>query len=106
MHQKIIFNKQAWHIMLYTFLTQDSLDEDDDVSHMTPEELFEDFMEKIKSAAKDTDTTRDHYREFYMFPWISPHQSLFDAEILIPCENFYLDLNLLQWVRIKARIKE
>nr|XP_022328213.1 uncharacterized protein LOC111127360 [Crassostrea virginica] len=74
----------------------DSLEDDDNINHMTPEELFEDFMEKIKSAAKDTDTSRDHYRDLYMFPWISPHQSLFDAGILIPCENFYLDLNLLQ----------
>nr|XP_022303031.1 uncharacterized protein LOC111110732 [Crassostrea virginica] len=74
----------------------DSLEDDEDVNHMTPEELFEDFMEKIKSAAKDTDTSRDHYRDLYMFPWISPHQSLFDNGILIPCENFYLDLNLLQ----------
>ena len=87
--------------MLYNFdpmlfLTQDSLEDDDDINHMTPDELFEDFMEKIKSAAKDTDTPRDHYRDLYMFPWISPHQSLFDAGILIPCENFYLDLNLLQ----------
>ena len=97
--------------MLYNFdpmlfLTQDSLEDDDDNNDMTPDELFEDFMEKIKSAAKDTDTPRDHYRDLYMFPWIRPHQRLFDAGILIPCENFYLDLNLLQWVRIKAGIRE
>ena len=79
------------------FFTQDSVeeDEDDDISNMTVDEIFEDFLVKLLSA-KDVDTPRDHYRDLYMFPWISPHQSLFDAGILIPCENFYLDLNLLQ----------
>ena len=76
------------------FFTQDSV-EDDDISNMTVDEIFEDFLVKLLSA-KDVDTPRDHYRDLYMFPWISPHQSLFDAGILIPCENFYLDLNLLQ----------
>ena len=62
--------------------------------------LLKEFMEKLPSSVNDKDILRDHYRDFYMHPDIRPHPSLLTAGILIPCEDFYLDLNLFLWVRI------